>query len=139
PAAAVSVPSNFVVESVTPGATFDTPTSAVFLPDGRLLVSEKAGKVWVVQNGVKSATPFWDRTAEVLDLDDKGLLDIAVDPNFNVNHYVYFLYTVDPDSNNVEDSRSAFGRLARYQVSGANPNVVDYSTRAILFGRTWSE
>ena len=40
----------------TPVATFDAPWAMTFLPDGRLLVTEKAGSLFVVsQNGEKSA------------------------------------------------------------------------------------
>ena len=34
--------------------------------------------------------------------DDRGLLDVAVDPDFNNNLFIYLLYTVDPDTNNTE-------------------------------------
>jgi glucose/arabinose dehydrogenase len=136
---AVSLPTGFILENAVPGVAFDTPTSIAFLPDGRLLVSEKQGNVWIVANGSKLATPFWSRTDEVLNQGDSGLLDVGVDPNFLTNRYVYFLYTVDPDTNGVDAQTAAFGRLARYQVSAADPNVVDYSTRAILLGRTWAE
>jgi len=136
---AVTLPSGFTIENAVPGVVFDTPTSIAFLPDGRMLVGEKQGQVWIVSNGTKLATPFWSRTDEVLNQGDSGLLDVGVDPNFTTNRYVYFLYTVDPDTNGVDAQNAAFGRLARYQVSAADPNVVDYSTRAILLGRTWPE
>ena len=139
PARAIIVPTNFVVENAVPGATFDTPTGIAFLPNGNMLVAEKRGIVWVVQNGTRLATPMWSSTNEVLDTGDKGLLGVAVDPNYATNRRVYFLFTVDPDSNGVDDNDDAYGRLVRYQTQAANPNVVDASTRAILFGRIWAE
>ena len=139
PVRAVDVPTNFVVENAVPGATFDTPVGVAFLPNGNMLVAEKRGMVWVVQSGTKLATPMWSRTNEVLDVGDKGLLGIAVDPNYSVNRFVYFLYTVDPDSNGIDDNDDAFGRLARYQTQLGNGNVVDASTRTILLGRVWNE
>ena len=60
-AAAPIVPANFVVEDAVPGANFVVPTAIAPLPDGRLLVGEKQGRVWLVQNGVKSAQPLWSR------------------------------------------------------------------------------
>ena len=133
--AAPSLPSLFVVESATPGATFTTPTAIAFLPGGRMLVAEKAGIVYSVTNGVKRTTPLWTRTNEVLNEHDRGLLGLAVDPNYVTNHYIYLLYTVDPDSNGVDPAPSdAFCRLVRYRISFTDSNTVDYTTRTILMG-----
>jgi glucose/arabinose dehydrogenase len=142
PAAATpALPANFWFFNGVPGATFDTPTTIAFLPDGRMMVGEKRGVAWMVSNsGTLQSTPVWSRELEVLNEGDKGLLAVAVDPDFFLNHYVYFLYTVDPDSNGVDDNNSdAFGRLTRYQMSAVDTNVVDPDTRTILFGRVWSE
>lgn len=136
-AAVVSLPTGFTVEDAVPGAGFLVPTSLAFLPDGRMLVTEKRGRVYLVENGVKHPAPLWARENEVLDSDDRGLLCVAVDPHYFVNHYIYLLYTVDPDSNGVETDSDGFGRLTRYQVSSADSNVVDSSTRTILMGVDW--
>ena len=125
PAFAITLPSQFVSENAVPGVTFNTPTAIAFLPDGRMLVCEKRGVIYVVVNGVRQSTPMWDRQAEVLNQHDRGFLGLAVDPNFNTTRYLYMLYTVDPDSNGVDDNDDAFGRLVRYQTSTSNPNVVD--------------
>jgi PKD repeat protein len=138
PAGAVSVPPQFVVENAIPGISFTNPTQIAFLPDGRWLVAEKGGDVWVIQNGVRLATPFWSRNNEVLNNGDRGLLSICVDPNYASNRYVYFLYTCDPDSNGDDSNDDAFARLSRYQASTGNPNVVDYTTRTVLIGTNWS-
>jgi len=132
------LPTDFVVEDIAPGAGFIVPTCIATLPDGRVLVGEKQGRVWAVKNGVKHPTPLWQSEAEVLDSYDRGLMGMAVDPNYLVNHLVYFLYTVDPDSDNVEDEIEAWGRLTRYQVGFADSNVVVPSSRTILFGSQWS-
>ena len=49
-ASAVSVPPGFVVENAFPDQTFLQPVQVVFLPDGRTLVVEQRGKVWVEPN-----------------------------------------------------------------------------------------
>lgn len=138
PARAIALPAGFIAENATPAATWDTPIAIAFLPDGRYLVAEKRGVVWMVTNGVKSSVPLWDRQAEVLDANDRGLLDIAVHPDYLQNHLVYFLYTVDPDSNNVENNDEAWGRLTRYQVGFTDSSTVLASSRTILFGTTWA-
>jgi glucose/arabinose dehydrogenase len=134
-----ALPPDFVLESVTPGTVFDQPTGIAFLPDGGLLVCEKAGRLWQVRNGVRSPVPMWQRESEVLNLDDKGLLDVAVDPHYFQNHFVYLLYTVDPDSDGVDTNSVAFGRLTRYQVGFADSSLLDPATRTILMGATWRD
>jgi glucose/arabinose dehydrogenase len=141
PRAALSepfLPPGFVAGNVAPGVSFSVPTSMAVLPDGRLLVAEKSGTVWVVKSGVRHATPFWDGEREVLDSVERGLLGIAVDPGFATNRSVYFLYSVDPDSDGVDfDEDDAFGRLTRYQMSASDSNAVDPASRAILMGVDW--
>jgi len=135
---APEVPSNFVVENAVPGRNFFQPAAIAFLPDGRMLVAEKRGVVHVVENGVVHTPPLWSAENEVKVAVDGGLLGIAVHPDFATNRYVYFLYTVDPDSNGVDTDPSGYGRLTRYQVSAGNPNALDPASRQILFGTTWS-
>ena len=89
------------------------------MPDGRLLVAEKRGRVYVVDHGTKLPTPMWQRENEVLNNGDRGLLDVAVDPYFFVNHYVYFLYTVDPDSNGTDTNTKADWQLVTGLTIGA--------------------
>ena len=129
----------FQVTNAVPGTAFSNPTGIAFLPDGRMLVAEKRGSCGSCRTAPSSPRRSGIEQNEVLNNGDRGLLDVAVDPNFNINHYVYFLYTVDPDSNGNDNNDDAFGRLARYQVNTASPNVVDAATRAILFGRVWGE
>lgn len=136
--AAPILPPNFVVENIAPGSSFTTPTTIATMPDGRILVGEKQGKVWTIKNGVKSAVPMWSGTSEVLDSYDRGLLSVAVDPQYLVNHFVYFLYTVDPDSNDDETNLECFGRLTRYTVNFTDSATVIPSSRAILMGVDWA-
>lgn len=138
PAAALTVPQGFVVESVVPSAPFDTPTMIAFLPDGRMLVAEKQGLLWAVTNGVKANTPMWDGRNEVLDQHDRGFLGLAVDPHYTQNHYVYLMYTVDPDSNGVDTEPHAFGRIVRYQVSFTDSTSFAPNSRTVLLGTDWS-
>ncbi|TGN82610.1 hypothetical protein EOW77_0026365, partial [Bradyrhizobium yuanmingense] len=73
------------------------PTAIDWTPDGRyMLVAQKDGVVRVVDNGELRSTPLIDISSEVNDVNDRGLLGIAVNPNFATNHYVYLLYTYDP-------------------------------------------
>ena len=137
PATAVTLPPDFVVETVP--FVFDVPTDIAFLPDGRLLVAEKGGILYVVDGATRH--PMWVHEEEVLNAGDRGFLSVAVDPHFDQNRYLYFLVAVDPDSDGVELNNydDTFARLLRYQVSATNPNLVDESTRAALLGATWRQ
>jgi glucose/arabinose dehydrogenase len=132
------IPANFVVENAVPGTSFVVPTSLAFLPDGRFMVAEKRGMVWLVNGGAKLPNAVWSSTDEVLDSQDRGLLDVAIDPDYVHNHYVYFLYTVDPDSDGTDTNVYTFGRLTRYQMNAVgDTNVVNPATRTILMGTNW--
>ncbi|MEL6263666.1 MAG: DUF4347 domain-containing protein [Cyanobacteria bacterium J06626_6] len=83
-------------QTVISGLSF--PTSIDWLTDGsdRLLVAEQGGVVKLYENGNVQSTPFIDISAQVNGVRDRGLLDIAVHPNFASNPYVYLLFTYDP-------------------------------------------
>src|SRR5690606_7803734 len=73
-----------------PVAEFDTPWAIAFLPDGRLLLTEKGGKIFIVtQSGAKTAV---DGVPEVAFGGQNGLLDIAPAPDFEKSKAVYFSY-----------------------------------------------
>jgi glucose/arabinose dehydrogenase len=70
----------------------DRATAFVQTPDGRWLIAEQGGTVRVLKDGQLLLTPF----LELADVDasgERGLIGIAVDPNFAVNRHVYLHYT----------------------------------------------
>ncbi|MEO0768905.1 MAG: PQQ-dependent sugar dehydrogenase, partial [Cyanobacteria bacterium J06649_4] len=83
-------------QNVLSGLNF--PTSVDWLTDGseRMLVAEQGGVVKLYENGSLRNTPFIDISNQVNGVRDRGLLDIAVHPNFTNNPYVYLLFTYDP-------------------------------------------
>ncbi|MFF5230958.1 PQQ-dependent sugar dehydrogenase [Dactylosporangium sp. NPDC000521] len=92
--AATAVPSGFQEQIVFSG--LDHPTSARFAADGRVFVAQKNGVVVVFDN-LADGTPttFADLSAQVSDVWDRGLLGLALAPNFPVDPSVYVLYTYD--------------------------------------------
>jgi glucose/arabinose dehydrogenase len=85
----------FIVETFASGLT--SPTAFDWSPDGqRMYVAQKDGVVRVVENGTLQSTPFIDISAEVNNVRDRGLLGIAVHPDFANNPYIYLAYTYDP-------------------------------------------
>ncbi|QOD63154.1 PQQ-dependent sugar dehydrogenase [Brucella anthropi] len=76
--------------TATSVAEFDTPWAIAFLPDGRLLLTEKGGKIFIVtQSGDKTAV---DGVPGVAFSGQNGLLDIALAPDFEKGKAVYFSY-----------------------------------------------
>ncbi len=60
------------------------------------LIAEKGGVVKSMIGGVVQSTPFIDISNIVNEAGDRGLIDIAVHPDFVNNPYVYLYYTYDP-------------------------------------------
>ncbi|UYY56893.1 PQQ-dependent sugar dehydrogenase [Sphingomonas sp. S2-65] len=72
-------------------ASFDSPWAMTFLPDGRMLVTEKAGTLRIATTaGLKSA-PLGGVPA-VRNQEQGGLLDVALHPGFATNRLVYLSY-----------------------------------------------
>jgi glucose/arabinose dehydrogenase len=74
----------------------DGPTAVRFAPDGEVFVAQKNGEILRFDN-VDDQTPtlFADLRKAVYDNGDRGLLGLAVDPQFPTRPYVYALYTFD--------------------------------------------
>ena len=91
-------PSSPDVKSETILLGLNQPSAIDWTPDGNILfVAEKGGMIKVSQNGELLDTPFIDLSAQVNGTRDRGLIDIAVHPNFfNGSPYVYAAYTYDP-------------------------------------------
>ncbi|NNE47345.1 MAG: hypothetical protein HKN37_11890 [Rhodothermales bacterium] len=137
--AAISLPLGFYVEDVTPSHSFSTPVAVAFAPDSRIFVAEKRGRVYIIEGGVKLSTPFINLESEVLDHWDRGLLGIALDPDFATNEHVYLLYTYDRDGTGDYQRQDVAARVTRYTASSGNPNVADLTSRLVLIGNTFAE
>ncbi|WP_235033213.1 DUF4347 domain-containing protein [Rubripirellula obstinata] len=72
------------------------PTAIDWLPDGTMLIAQKSGVVQTATDGQTGNSPFIDISAIVNNTRDRGLLDLAVHPDFENNPYVYLLFTYDP-------------------------------------------
>lgn len=71
-----------------------TPWGMAFLPDGRLLFTEKSGQLRIVENGVLHVDPIRG-TPAVRDSGQGGLLEVAVHPRYAENGWIYLAYS-DP-------------------------------------------
>ncbi len=80
---------DFTLETVA--SKLEYPWSIEFLPDNRILVSEKPGRLRVIENGELQYTPV-KGVPEVVAQGQGGLLDIALDPAFAKNQTIYLSY-----------------------------------------------
>ncbi|WP_316204498.1 PQQ-dependent sugar dehydrogenase [Bradyrhizobium sp. SZCCHNS3051] len=99
-------------------AEFDTPWAIAFLPDGRMLVTEKPGRIFLVTQGGQKIQI--GNVPAVAARGQNGLLDIAVSPSFATTSQIYLTYT-EPSS---EGSRLVLTR-AVLSVSNDNATLTD--------------
>ena len=80
----------FTVEVLTSG--LDHPWSMAFLPDGRIMITERAGRLRIVMADGSPSEPTISGLPNLLARDQGGLLGIALDPDFAHNQQLYFSY-----------------------------------------------
>ncbi|MCW5665055.1 MAG: PQQ-dependent sugar dehydrogenase [Piscinibacter sp.] len=83
-------------------------------PDGRFFVAEQGGTLRVVDNGTLLATPFI--TLAVDPQGERGLLGVALHPQFASNRWIYLYHTTTENGTH--------NRISRFTADAGNPNVV---------------
>ena len=116
-ASAATLPPGFVETTVTSGIA--SPTAMASAPDGRIFVCSQTGALRVIKNGVLLAAPFV--TLAVASAGERGLLGVAFDPHFPLNHFIYLYYTVP--------GTPAHNRVSRF---AANGDVVVPGSEVVL-------
>jgi glucose/arabinose dehydrogenase len=72
-------------------ADFDSPWAMTFLPDGRMLITEKAGTLYLVSADGQQRQPVAGMPS-VSTAGQGGLMDVVLHPGFTKNRFVYFSY-----------------------------------------------
>ena len=80
---------NFKVETVVGG--LQVPWSIVWAPDGRIIVTERLGRVRVVENGALRPQPLYT-VSDVEPTGESGLMSVALHPQFATNRFLYLSY-----------------------------------------------
>jgi glucose/arabinose dehydrogenase/PKD repeat protein len=94
PASASTLPTGFRDTVALSGLT--NPTVVQFAPDGRIFVGQKNGVIKVFQSLTDtSPVTVADLSGNVDDYWDRGLLGLALPPDFPTNPYLYVLYAYD--------------------------------------------
>src|SRR5881394_4003657 len=94
-AAAATVSTKSGPVNVQSLAKLDNPWGMTFLPDGRLLITEKPGRLRTFADG-KLSDPIGG-VPKVAYRGQGGLLDVEIDPDFANNHLVYLYYSEPAD------------------------------------------
>lgn len=121
------VPRGFRQVTVLRGLAF--PTDFAFLPDGRIVVSEKNGLIRVASHGRLLARPLLDLRARVNTNSYRGILTVEPDPDFLQNPYLYVVYVNAGNPPNTPKATTV--RMSRFTVHG---NVADPGSEKVLLG-----
>ncbi|MGC4252500.1 MAG: PQQ-dependent sugar dehydrogenase [Sphingobium sp.] len=74
-------------------AGLDTPWGMAFLPDGRTLVTERPGRLRIIDRNGKLLPDPVRGTPAVFAVQDGGMLDVAAHPDYRRNGWIYLAYT----------------------------------------------
>jgi glucose/arabinose dehydrogenase len=107
---------------VTVAEGFQNPWSVAFLPGGRMLVTERPGRLRVVGADGRMSEPVagFPDTLPQGQQGQGGYLDVALDPEFAANGLIYLCYS-EPREGGANNTAVARGRL----VDGTAPRVDD--------------
>src|ERR1051325_2461374 len=106
PLFAALLPAGFSESLVATGLS--SPTAMELAPDGRIFVCQKDGQLRVIKNESLLSAPFL--TVMTDSGSEKGLLGIAIDPDFLNNNFLYVYYTAK--------TPAAHNRVSRFQADG---------------------
>src|ERR1043165_560676 len=108
--------SSFKVETVIPN--LEVVWSIVWTPDGRMLFTERPGRVRVYENGKLRPEPLFV-VPDVEPRGESGLMNIPLHPEFPSNHLLYLSYAYNSDGQRV--------KVVRYRETGqtlTDPKVI---------------
>lgn len=130
-------------ESVEVAGGINTALDLAFLPDGRFLLTGKAGLVHFHDGTFLQPAPVLDITDEVVQTGDRGLIGLALHPGFvpdgGATSWIYLAYTVSPvlgeDPVYNDDDKYSFSRVTRYRVNFVDGDLVaELGSRQVLLG-----
>lgn len=94
----------------------ERPWGIAWLPDGTMLITERPGRLRIVRNGKLESTPITG-VPEVFAVNQGGLLDVSVHPNFAQNRLIYLTYAHGTDqANRTRVARARFDGKALQDV-----------------------
>jgi glucose/arabinose dehydrogenase len=113
--------SSVVFDVVTVARGLETPWGLAFLPGGRMLVTERPGRLRIVATD-GTLSPEVSGLLRVDASGQGGLLDVALDPKFADNGLIYWSYA-EPRSGGANNTAVARGKLLLDRAAPALDNV----------------
>lgn len=124
-------------QPVTVLENLEHPWGLAWLPDGALLITERAGRLRIARDGVLDPTPI-PGVPEVFAENQGGFLDVALHPRFPENQLVYFTYSHGTNSaNRTRVARATFDGSALqdweviFEVSQAKTRGAHFGSRLV--------
>jgi glucose/arabinose dehydrogenase len=113
------------------------PYALAFLPDGSMLITERAGRLRIVRDGKLDPRPIAG-IPEVVNTRQRGMNDIALHPRFAENRWIYFTY-YKPVAGSTGNARATLAR-ARFDGGYTLGDVRDiFSTDSVVGGPSAAE
>jgi len=135
-AAETNAASNIGLKLIAEG--FNAPAVLVSIPDGsgRLLVADQAGVIHLLdRDGKRSEQPFLDLRPKIVELgkgmEERGLLGLALHPQFKSNHKFYVVYSA-PLRTNAPPQWDHAERLSEFKTGAADFSAADPASERVL-------
>ena len=119
-AVVAQTPRPFKVEKF---ADMQAPLGVTFTPDGRMLVVEKAGRLFVISKDGKKSDPITEGLPTPDTSGQGGMSDVVVHPDFASNNMVYISFTEAGDN----DTRGGAVGRGTLKLSGNGGSVENYT------------
>lgn len=120
---------SFSVDTVATG--LDVPWDLVFLPDGRVLVTERRGSIRLIRDGVLQPEPWAE--LDVYQGGEAGLMGIDIEPRYADNRHVFVATTVRRGNRQIARALNAvrrfFGYPGRHAVTSRVVRFTDAGAR----------
>lgn len=88
----------------------DTPWSLAFLPDNSILITERPGRLRIIDKNEKLVPTPIATIEDVVESGEGGLLGVTVHPDFAKNNYIYLYYTYEVNGDDTQN------RVVRYKL-----------------------
>ena len=108
------------------------PTAIAFTPDGRMLITTDAGVVRVAVNGALLPKPALNLSSQMCSAGERGMMGVAVDPDFATNHHIYLFWTFNKFNQcPVGTNMTPVNRVSRYTL-GNNSRIKPASGKVLI-------
>lgn len=127
-ATAATLPPQFDDQPVT---SLGAPTAFAFVSSNRMLITTKTGTLRVYEDGMLLPTAALNLSSVVCADSERGLLGVAVDPQFTSNRFIYLYYTFKKFGVcEANTANSPVNRVSQFVLPASN--VIDPLTETVL-------